>query len=136
MCHWNVNSVSFHNFSKLHFLAAYKCAHKFEITCLSESFINNETPLNDDNLENTETIFTADHSSNRKNNSMCLYYKASLHLENVDISYFQEFIHFEVKIRDETCNFIIISISKPNKGWIWIIYSKILNSTWNTHIIN
>ena len=38
VCHWNLNSVASHNFSKIQSLIAYNCIHKFDIICLSESY--------------------------------------------------------------------------------------------------
>ena len=38
-CHWNVNSVSAHNFSKIFLLTAYTSIHKFDVTCISETFL-------------------------------------------------------------------------------------------------
>ena len=38
---------------------------------------------------------------------MCaFYYKCSLPLKAIDVSYFQECINFEVKIGDKICNFV------------------------------
>ena len=34
-CHWNVNSIYFHDYSKLLLLKAYAILHKFDIICLS-----------------------------------------------------------------------------------------------------
>ena len=42
MCHWNLNNVVLHNFAKIQSLIAYNCIHKFEIICLSESYLNSE----------------------------------------------------------------------------------------------
>ena len=38
VCHWNLNSVVSHNFSKIQSLIAYNCINKFDIICLSESY--------------------------------------------------------------------------------------------------
>ena len=45
ICHWNVNSVSAHNFSKVSLLRAYMSIHKFDIICISETFLNSDTAL-------------------------------------------------------------------------------------------
>ena len=34
ICHWNLNSISAHNFAKLYLLKAYVTVHKFDIICL------------------------------------------------------------------------------------------------------
>ena len=47
-----------------------------------------------------------DHPSNTKRGGVCLYYKSSLPLKVIDVSYLQECINFEVKIGEKTCNFV------------------------------
>ena len=47
-----------------------------------------------------------DHPSNPKRGGVCLYYKCSLPLKVIDVSYLQECINFKVKIGDKTCNFL------------------------------
>ena len=37
ICHWNLNSISAHNYVKLSLLRAYLVFHKFDIICLSET---------------------------------------------------------------------------------------------------
>ena len=37
ICHWNLNSISTHNYVKWSLLKAYLVFHKFDIVCLSES---------------------------------------------------------------------------------------------------
>ena len=38
--------------------------------------------------------------------SVCIYFKKSLPLKVLDIQMLEEFINFEIKIADKTCNFI------------------------------
>ena len=45
-----------------------------------------------------------DHPSNTKRGGVCFYYKCSLPLKVIDVSYLQEYINCEVKIGDKTCN--------------------------------
>ena len=51
VCHWNLNSIPAHNYAKLSLLSAYNLVHSFDIICLSETYLNSETPLNDARLE-------------------------------------------------------------------------------------
>ena len=37
ICHWNLNSILAHDYSKLFLLKAYISVHKFDIICLSET---------------------------------------------------------------------------------------------------
>ena len=47
-----------------------------------------------------------DHPSNTKRGGVCLYYKCSLPLKVIDLSYLQKYINFEVKIDGKTCNLV------------------------------
>ena len=40
ICHWNLNSISAQNYVKLPLLGAYLALHKFNIICLSETYLN------------------------------------------------------------------------------------------------
>ena len=40
ICHWNLNSISAHDYSKLFLLKAYVILHKFDIICLSETYLD------------------------------------------------------------------------------------------------
>ena len=51
ICHWNLNSITAHNFAKLSLLTAYNLVHSFVIICLSETYLNSETPPNYTRLE-------------------------------------------------------------------------------------
>ena len=46
------------------------------------------------------------HASNIKRGGVCTYYKCSLPLKVIDISYVNECINFEDKTGDKTCNFV------------------------------
>ena len=51
ICHWNLNSISAHMFTKVSLLSAYISVHKFDIICFSETYLNSEIPSDDENLE-------------------------------------------------------------------------------------
>ena len=40
-CHWNLNSIAAHNFIKMSLLQAYNSIHRFDIICLSETYLDN-----------------------------------------------------------------------------------------------
>ena len=67
ICHWNLNSITFHNFIKVSLLTAYNSIHKFDIICLSEMYLNSKTLSNDENLNIQDyNLIRADHLSNTK----------------------------------------------------------------------
>ena len=49
ICHWNLNSITSHNFIKVSLLTVYNSIHKFDIICLSETYLNSETLSNNEN---------------------------------------------------------------------------------------
>ena len=44
ICNWNLNSITAHNCVKLSLLTTYNLVHSFDIICLSEAYLNSETP--------------------------------------------------------------------------------------------
>ena len=112
ICHWNLNSISAHNFSKMSLLQAYNGVHKYDIICLSGTYLNFSIPYDDDNVEIPEyNLIRADHPSEDKRGGICIYYKHTLPLKVLDIHILQECINFEVKIENKRCNFIVLYCS-------------------------
>ena len=67
-CHWNVNSIVAHN--KVSLLSAYNTLHKFDLICISETYLN--TSANNDALSmNGYNIIRADHQHNQKRDGVC-----------------------------------------------------------------
>ena len=107
ICHWNLNSISAHNYMKLSLLRAYLSTHKFDVICISETYLNSDTSTVDENLEIAGyTLIRADHPSNTKRGGVCIYYKHSLAFKLLDICYLEECINFEISFGGKLCNFI------------------------------
>ena len=72
VCHWNLNSITAHNFSKLTQLKAYISTYKCGFICLSETFLDSSTP---DNLVDIQGCSLAhiDHPENTKRGGVCIY---------------------------------------------------------------
>ena len=106
------HSKSYRNF---YLLRAYIYIHKFDIICISETFLNSDTAFDDDNLKiEGYNIVRSDHPSNSRRGSVCIYYNPSA-LKILDIKYLQECIVFQVLIANKLCNFISLyrSPSQP-----------------------
>ena len=85
---WHVNSVSAHNFSKVYHLKAYIPIHKFDVICISGTFLNSDTAFNDDNLKiKRYNIVRSGHLSNSRRGGACIYYKQELALKILDVKY-------------------------------------------------
>ena len=77
VCHWNLNSLSAHNFSKLTQLKAYISMYKHDFISLSETYLDSSTP--DKLLEiDGHILVRADHPNNIKRGGVYIYYKESL----------------------------------------------------------
>ena len=110
ICHWNLSSISAHDYSKLLLFKAYTPVHKFDIICLSETYLQSTVPLDDYNLVIsrynwlTLTMIDFDHPSNTKRGGVCLYYKSYSPLRVLNVSY----LKLCVKIGDKFCTFIAL----------------------------
>ena len=72
--------------------------HKFDIICISESYLNSDTSSSDDNLNIPGyNMSRADHPSGNRRGGVCIYYKDSLPIKILIINYFQECIFFNLK---------------------------------------
>ena len=103
ICHWNLNSISAHNFFKIHLLKVNLPIHKFDIVCLSETYLESDFPFDDDNLGIPGYIMVrADHPANSKRGGACMYYKKNcLPLQVLDIRFIHESIAFDLRIGDK-----------------------------------
>ena len=100
ICHWSLNSISAGNYIKLLHLRAYVSTYKFDVICISETYLNSDTSTADENLEIAGYILIrTDHPSNIKRTGVCIYYKHSLAFQLLDICYLEECINFETSFR-------------------------------------
>ena len=76
ICHWNLNSILAHIFTKVSLLSAYISVHKFDIICLSETYLNSKIPSDDENVEIPGYNLVREDHSNSKRGGVCFYYKS------------------------------------------------------------
>ena len=101
-CHWNLNSIAAHNFSKLSLLEAYNVEHKFDIICLLETFLDSSIPSNDERLYmNGYKLIRADNPSYSKKGDVGIYNKEFLAVRPVEVKYLNECLIFEVSIKNK-----------------------------------
>ena len=63
-----------HSFAKISLLMAHLSVHKFDIVCLSETFLNPEDRTDNENLQIPGySITRVDHISNTKRGGVCVY---------------------------------------------------------------
>ena len=100
MCHWKRNSIFLYD--KLFLLYSYNLLHKYDIICLSQTCLDSNTPVDNDNLEIfLYFLVRSDHPSNTKRGGVCLYYNISLPVRVKNIGYFSEYQILELPIGDE-----------------------------------
>ena len=93
-------------FTKVSLLSTYISVHKFDIICLSETYLNSEIPSDDGNLEIPEyNLVREDHPSNSKRGRVCANYKNSLQFRVINAKYLQESISFQLRIGGKCCRF-------------------------------
>ena len=101
MCHWNLNSICAHNFAKLSLLRAYVSVHKFDIICLSETYL--DSSIDDVSLEiSGYYLIRSDHPSNKKRGGICIYYKNFLPLKVTAVRLLEECIAFQWHEKDSS----------------------------------
>ena len=95
ICHWNLNSLSAHNFAKLTQLKGYNSIYKHDFICLSETYLDSITANNMLEIEGYNLV-RADHLNNVKRGEVCMYYKESFPVRVVNLPYFHEALLLEI----------------------------------------
>ena len=76
--------------------------HKYDLICLSQTCLDSNTPVDNDNLEIfLYSLVRSDHPSNTKRGGACLYYNISLPVRVINIGYFSEYLILELPIGDK-----------------------------------
>ena len=74
---WNLNSTPAHNYDKVFLLKVYIAIHKFDIICISETYLDPSTPFDNNNLEiSGYTVVCPDHPANKKEGVFLFYAEA------------------------------------------------------------
>ena len=116
ICHWNLNSISAHNYTNISLLTAYVLVHSFDIICLFEAYLNSETSTDDHNLEIPGyCLLRADYPSNNKRGGVCIFYRTTLPLRVLNISYLSECITCEITIGKFVASLISIDLLAKHK---------------------
>ena len=109
VCHWNLNSISSHDFLKVKLLTAYNAVHNFDIICISKSYLNSEILSSDENLNIPGyNMFRADHPSGNRRGGVCIYYRESLPIKLLNVNYLKECICFDLKIGKKLCTIVAL----------------------------
>ena len=120
ICHWNLNSIS---------------AHNFDILCLSEPYLDSTISSKEINLIIPGyNLYSADYPSNVKHGGICIYFKNCLTLMAANIQHLQKCINFEMKIGEKLCNFVALYRSPTQSQDEFETFAK--NLELNLHAIS
>ena len=74
VAHWNLNSITAHNFAKIDLLQAYNTIHQYDKICLSEFYLDASVSSDNDYLNiNGYKLVRADHPGNVKRGGVCVF---------------------------------------------------------------
>ena len=98
-CHWNLNSIAAHNFIKMSLLQAYKGINRFDIICLSETYLDNSYHTDDDQLTFPGyNLIRADNPNNIKRGGVCIYHRDSLPVKVINLNILNECLVCELSL--------------------------------------
>ena len=99
VCHWNLNSITAHNYLKASQLQAFHLVHKFDILCISETHLDSSVSK-DDNALSIEgySITRPDHPSNTKRRGVCIYYNDKISVRQMSNIHLPECLACEIVI--------------------------------------
>ena len=110
LCHWNANSILAH--SKLSLLTAYNITYKYDIICVSKTYLNSSVDSSKLSIPGYY-IIRADHPNDQKRGGVCLYFKENLMLRRLDLSYIAQCLLCEVTIENKT-GYIVVLYRSPS----------------------
>ena len=90
-CHQNLNSIAAHNLIKISLLQAYNAINRFDIICLSETYLDNSYHTDDDQLTFPGyNLIRADNPNNIKRGGVCIYHRDSLPVKVINLNILNE----------------------------------------------
>ena len=105
-------SLEFKQHISTHVYKSFSSVLKFDIICISETYLNSEILSDDENLEIPEyNLVREDHSSNSKRGRVCVYCKSLLPFRIINVKYLQDSNSFELRIGGKCCRFSCLYMS-------------------------
>ena len=88
-------------------LRAYVSLHKFDMICLSETYL--DSSIDDKSFETSGYyLIGSDHPSNKNGGSICIYYKIFIPLKVTGVRLLEECITFDLIISNNLCSFVAL----------------------------
>ena len=108
-CHWNLNSLPAHNYSKVPLLQAFNALHKFDLICLSESYLNSSITMDEKSLIiDGYKLIRADHPSDTRRGGVCIYHKETMSVKVLNFSQLSECLVCEISIQNKKGYFVTL----------------------------
>ena len=98
ICHWNLNSLVAHNFTKVALLKAYLSVQKFNIFRISETYLNSSITEDGSLRIPGYNLITSDHPSNNKRGGVAICYKYFLPLKLIGVNYLVKVFYLNSKL--------------------------------------
>ena len=101
LCHWNLNSIASHDFTKVSALKAFNSTKYFDFICLSKSYLDSTIFL-DGQLFCLDgyKLIRADHPKNIKQGRVCIYHRKTLPVKNIQLNYLPEYLVCEINYKE------------------------------------
>ena len=96
-----------HNFAKLSLSRAHVNVHKFDIICLSETYLLSS--VDDESWQISEyDLIRSDHPSNKMRGGIWIYYENFLPLRVAGVRLLEECIAFGLITSNKLCSFVVL----------------------------
>ena len=111
----DINSIAAHNFAKLSSLQAFNSYHKFDLICISESFLDSTFTGEELSLNfNGYKLARSDHPNHIKRRRVCVFYRDTLPIRFFNITNLPECIIGEILYNQKKC-FIVSLYRSPSQ---------------------
>ena len=102
VCHWNLNSLAAHNFENVGLLEAFNTTNKFDIICVSESYLDSKFSSDNEDINiKGYKLIRADHPNNIKRGGVSAYVRESLPVPVVLNHHLSEYLILEVNLKSK-----------------------------------
>ena len=107
-------------------LQGYNSIHRFDIICLSETYLDNSYPTDDDQLAFPGyNLIRADNPNNIKRGGVCIYYRETLPVTTINVNILNECLIWELSFGSR-CVCLVSIYQTPNQS----------SNEYNTFLIN
>ena len=103
-CHWNLNSLTVHNYVKLLSLQASNCVYKYDVICLSETYFDNSVLSDESDLNFPGYKLVSADLPGNVNRKVYFFFKESLSICFLDVpSQLDKCLLCELSYKNKKC---------------------------------